>query len=101
VIDRDENHGIRLDQLLQELDLESLDHIQSKGFDLYLSLLLRWNGRVNLTTIRDEEGILRRHFVESIFCARSLPLGLHRCWISGRARASPESLSYFADRRSP
>lgn len=76
MIDRDENHGIRLDQLLQELDLESLDHIQSKGFDLYLSLLLRWNGRVNLTTIRDEEGILRRHFVESIFCARSLPAGI-------------------------
>jgi len=32
---------------------------------------------MNLTAIRDEEGILRRHFVESIACARALPAGIH------------------------
>ena len=42
-------------------------------FEDYLSLILRWNARVNLTAIRDEEGILQRHFVESIACARALP----------------------------
>jgi 16S rRNA (guanine527-N7)-methyltransferase len=46
------------------------------AFETYLALLLRWNARVNLTSIRDEEGILRRHFVESITCARLLPSGI-------------------------
>jgi 16S rRNA (guanine527-N7)-methyltransferase len=31
---------------------------------------------MNLTAIRDEEGILSRHFVESIACARALPAGI-------------------------
>ncbi len=68
--------GNRLGGILKEVGLEPLDHAQSKGFDLYLSLLSRWNARVNLTAIRDDEGILRRHFVESIVCARSLPVGI-------------------------
>jgi 16S rRNA (guanine527-N7)-methyltransferase len=42
-------------------------------FDSYLALLLRWNQRVNLTAIRDAQGILSRHFVESIATARALP----------------------------
>jgi 16S rRNA (guanine527-N7)-methyltransferase len=45
-------------------------------FAAYLSLILRWNQRVNLTAIRDEEGIISRHFVESIACARELPVGI-------------------------
>ena len=43
---------------------------------MYLGLLLRWNARVNLTAVRDAEGILSRHFVESIACARALPDGI-------------------------
>jgi len=39
-------------------------------------LLLRWNARTNLTAVRDEDGILARHFVESIACARALPAGI-------------------------
>src|SRR5207342_666778 len=42
-------------------------------FQAYLELLLRWNARLNLTAIRDQEGILSRHFVESIACARAVP----------------------------
>ena len=30
---------------------------------------------MNLTAVRDEDGILSRHFVESIVCARALPTG--------------------------
>lgn len=71
--DLDAMAGKRLNVILEELGLEPMDHIQSKGFEDYLSLLLRWNARVNLTAIRDQEGILRRHFVESIVCARALP----------------------------
>jgi 16S rRNA (guanine527-N7)-methyltransferase len=48
----------------------------AEQFATYLSLILRWNRRVNLTSVRDEEGILSRHFVESIACSRSLPTGI-------------------------
>jgi 16S rRNA (guanine527-N7)-methyltransferase len=71
-----EEAGTRLNVILAELGLEPLVCIHSKSFDEYLSLLLRWNSRVNLTAIRDQEGILRRHFIESIVCARSLPAGI-------------------------
>ena len=33
----------------------------------YLEVLLRWNARTNLTSIREPEGIVRRHFGESLF----------------------------------
>jgi len=68
--------GIRLNALLTEAGMAPLDAAQSTHVEDYLSLLLRWNLRVNLTAIRDEEGILKRHFVESIFCARALPAGI-------------------------
>ena len=38
----------------------------------YLALLLRWNARINLTTVRDPEQIVTRHFGESLFAARLL-----------------------------
>lgn len=68
--------GVRLNALLAESGLKPLDAAQTGQFENYLSLLLRWNAHVNLTAIRDEDGILRRHFVESIACARALPAGI-------------------------
>lgn len=65
--------GARLNVLLVCAGQAPLESAQVTGFEQYLSLLLRWNARVNLTAIRDEEGILSRHFVESIVCARTLP----------------------------
>jgi 16S rRNA (guanine527-N7)-methyltransferase len=56
--------------------VERLDADLAGRFESYLSLILRWNARVNLTAIRDEEGILSRHFFESIACARALPAGI-------------------------
>jgi len=38
----------------------------------YIDLLLRWNARINLTAIRNEEEIVTRHFGESFFAARHL-----------------------------
>jgi 16S rRNA (guanine527-N7)-methyltransferase len=67
----------RLNLLLTEAGLAALDSAQAGAFEVYFSLILRWNARVNLTAIRDEEGILQRHFVESIACARALPTGIH------------------------
>jgi 16S rRNA (guanine527-N7)-methyltransferase len=49
---------------------------------VYLELLLKWNERTNLTAIREPEGIVRRHFGESLFvgshvgeCATLLDFG--------------------------
>jgi 16S rRNA (guanine527-N7)-methyltransferase len=68
--------GLRLNALLEEAGLATLDATQAGRFETYVSLFVRWGARVNLTSIRDEEGILSRHFVESIACARALPEGI-------------------------
>jgi 16S rRNA (guanine527-N7)-methyltransferase len=66
----------RLNELLAAGDLGLLDDATAVRFADYCALLLRWNTRTNLTAVRDEEGILSRHFVESIACARALPPGI-------------------------
>jgi 16S rRNA (guanine527-N7)-methyltransferase len=63
----------RLNQLLSESGAPPLDPETAEKFAAYLTLLQKWNTRTNLTAIRDEEGILSRHFVESILCAHKLP----------------------------
>ena len=68
--------GERLNEMLVEAGQAPLDVAQGRSFEAYLSLFVRWNARVNLTSIRDEQGILYRHFVESIVCARALPGGI-------------------------
>ncbi|MGD0858987.1 MAG: 16S rRNA (guanine(527)-N(7))-methyltransferase RsmG [Terracidiphilus sp.] len=68
--------GERLNALLIDAGLAPLSSALTVRFEEYLSLILRWNVRVNLTAVRDEDGILSRHFVESIACARALPAGL-------------------------
>jgi 16S rRNA (guanine527-N7)-methyltransferase len=42
------------------------------GISTYIDILQRWNARINLTAIRDEEEIVTRHFGESLFAARHL-----------------------------
>ncbi len=39
---------------------------------MYIDILKRWNARINLSAIRDEEEIVTRHFGESLFAARCL-----------------------------
>lgn len=65
-----------LGALLDEAGLTELTPEESSSFATYLDLILRWNARTNLTAVRDREGILRRHFVECIACARALPTGV-------------------------
>ena len=59
--------------VLSEFGLPSLSAQQTAAFESFLEILLRWNSRTNLTAIRDPQRIIRRHFVESIACARLLP----------------------------
>ena len=42
---------------------------------VYLDLLLRWNGRTNLTAVRQPEQIVQRQMGESLFAARFLTDG--------------------------
>jgi len=50
----------------------SLGQPQLEQISTYVDLLLRWNARVNLTSIRDPEEIVTRHFGESLFVAGHL-----------------------------
>jgi 16S rRNA (guanine527-N7)-methyltransferase len=74
--DPSQTFAYRLNSLLTMADLDPLPPETATLFEDYFALLLRWNERTNLTAIRDEAGILSRHFVESIACARALPIGI-------------------------
>ena len=63
----------RLNQLLEKSGHPPLAPETAQKLTTYLTLLQKWNARTNLTAIRDEEGILSRHFLESILCAQTLP----------------------------
>jgi len=63
----------RLNELLLTAGLEPLDDETIGKFEVYLSLFVRWNKKLNLSSVRDEEGIISRHFVESIAVAQLLP----------------------------
>jgi 16S rRNA (guanine527-N7)-methyltransferase len=66
----------RLNALLVGAGQPLLEPMLAKRFEDYYSLLIRWNSRINLTAIRSKEGILSRHFVESIACGNALPSGI-------------------------
>jgi len=66
----------RLNEILEQANQPPLSSDAAAQFSAYLSLFLHWNARINLSSIREEEAILSRHFVESIVCARLLPTGL-------------------------
>ena len=71
-----EGAGLRLNALLAEVGLAPLDAAATVRFEAYISLFIRWNGRINLSSVRDEEGIISRHIIESIDVARMLPAGV-------------------------
>lgn len=45
---------------------------QVQQISAYIDLLVRWNARMNLSAVRDADGIVTRHFGESLFAARHL-----------------------------
>jgi 16S rRNA (guanine527-N7)-methyltransferase len=66
----------QLKGLLAEAGLPPADADVSGKLKAFLELLVRWNSRMNLTAVRDTSGILSRHFLESIECARLLPASI-------------------------
>ena len=65
-----------------------LSPAQLHDISTYIDILIRWNASINLTAIRDTEGIVTRHFGESLFAARHLfPLGAQLGHPDGEAAA--------------
>ncbi|MGD0792176.1 MAG: 16S rRNA (guanine(527)-N(7))-methyltransferase RsmG [Terriglobales bacterium] len=62
----------RIAALLDPFLEPSLPPSQLDQISIYIDLLLRWNARINLTSIRSREEIVTRHFGESFFLARYL-----------------------------
>jgi len=44
----------------------SFDEAALTYFEVYKNLLLDWNAHMNLTAVRDEDGIIYKHFVDSL-----------------------------------
>lgn len=61
-----------------------LNENQLRQLANYLDLLLRWNARINLTSVREPEAIVLRHFGESLFTAQEL-------FASAQAERQPSS----------
>jgi 16S rRNA (guanine527-N7)-methyltransferase len=62
-----------LNDLLQQAGLQPLDPETVAKFDAYFSLFIRWNEHLNLSSVREPEEIIKRHFIESIAVERVLP----------------------------
>lgn len=52
----------------------SLDERMLADFETYAALMLDWNTRLNLTAITDREGIIVKHFLDSLLLLRALDL---------------------------
>ena len=73
------DHRMRNSRIAELLEpfMDSANNERLRAEDLqqistYIDILQRWNARINLTAIRDEEEIVTRHFGESLFAARHL-----------------------------
>jgi len=47
---------------------------QAEAIQSYAAILLQWNQKVNLTSLRDPSEILERHFGECMFAASAVPI---------------------------
>src|SRR5690242_10255689 len=50
----------------------ALSDAQLSQVSTYLDLLLKWNAKINLTSVRSRDEILTRHFGESFFLAHQI-----------------------------
>ena len=86
------------DLLAPFLPARPLSPLQLEQVSNHLDLLLQWNARINLTSVRSPEDIIARHFGESFFLAQTL-------FPSGKASAitpqSPVPGPVASDPRSP
>jgi 16S rRNA (guanine527-N7)-methyltransferase len=62
----------RIAELLAPFLESPLSDPQLRAVKLYLDLLLKWNSKINLTSIHDPDEIVTRHFGESFLAAQRL-----------------------------
>ncbi len=62
----------RIAEWLQPFLTRPLSSLQLAHISMYIDILLKWNQRINLTAVRQEEEMVTRHFGESLFAAQSL-----------------------------
>ena len=62
-----------IERTVLDAGMSALPPDAGERFARYLALLMKWNSRLNLTAIREPSEIVRRHFLESIACARLVP----------------------------
>jgi len=66
-----------INKALREFQLQITPE-QVASIQRYMSMLLAWNEKVNLTAIRDPVEVLYRHFCESMYAAVAVPLSAGR-----------------------
>lgn len=54
-----------LKEIVKKIDIDLNDE-QIKKFEEYMDLLLEWNEKINLTAITEKDGIILKHFVDSM-----------------------------------
>jgi 16S rRNA (guanine527-N7)-methyltransferase len=62
----------KLAQDIQNLLGMTITPKQLAAFECYQQQLMEWNARMNLTAIRDEEGIRVKHFLDSLSCLQAM-----------------------------
>ena len=62
---------------------------QEAPLEAHLELLMRWNQKLNLTSIRNREEAIERHFCESLFLGSRLPAGVLRIADAGSGAGFP------------
>jgi 16S rRNA (guanine527-N7)-methyltransferase len=66
----DRMNASRIRELLTPFSVGvELTDVHVAQLSTYLELLLKWNSRMNLTSVREPDQIVRRHFGESLFAA--------------------------------
>jgi 16S rRNA (guanine527-N7)-methyltransferase len=73
-----------------------LSPFQVQCISTYIDILVRWNARINLTSIRDPEEIVIRHFGESLFAACHLFPGASSVPALGEASVPSSGVRDFA-----
>jgi len=63
------NNKEKLIQDSKEIGVE-LNEFHVKQFEKYQELLLNWNEKINLTAITEENDIITKHFVDSLYCLK-------------------------------
>lgn len=74
---------IDFDRMREKADVwgVALSHTQLEQLDTYANLLVDWNTRMNLTGITDSEGIMTRHFEDSLTMLHFISLPEKACVI--------------------